>query len=156
MTKTTLTDGSPVSPDHRELKPNGQQRDYVVLSEEERAKGFVRPVRQEYQHVGQAVCGKYGPNDEKTMGGMVYICIREPGHEGDCQHFRGLPQPEAEAAHRNQRLPGCDAITKMALSIAETYARDPKFYSGTYCIGCRVHLPLNQFVWKDTNEVVGT
>lgn len=50
--KTTLTDGSPVTPDHTELKPNGQQKGYVVLSEEERAKGFVRPVRNKYKHVG--------------------------------------------------------------------------------------------------------
>lgn len=29
---------------------SGQQREYLVLSEEERAKGFVRPVRRSYQH----------------------------------------------------------------------------------------------------------
>jgi hypothetical protein len=41
----TLTDGSPVTPDHREINPaTGQQNGYVVLSAEERAKGFVRPV----------------------------------------------------------------------------------------------------------------
>lgn len=33
----TLTDGSPVTPDHRELKENGQQKSYVVLSEAIRA-----------------------------------------------------------------------------------------------------------------------
>ena len=37
-----LTDGRR-STRHRKLKPNGQQQDYVVLAEEERAKGFVRP-----------------------------------------------------------------------------------------------------------------
>lgn len=47
----TLADGNPVTPDHRELKENGQQKDYVVLSDSERAKGFVRPVRRTYQHV---------------------------------------------------------------------------------------------------------
>lgn len=41
--RTTLTDGRQVYPEHRKLKPNGQQQDYVVLAEEERAKGFVRP-----------------------------------------------------------------------------------------------------------------
>jgi hypothetical protein len=48
--KITLTDGSPVTPDHRELKENGQQKGYIVLSEEERAKGFVRPYRDSYIH----------------------------------------------------------------------------------------------------------
>lgn len=54
MTKITLTDGSPVTPDHREIITDGiragQQKGYVVLSEEERAKGFVRPVRTGYIH----------------------------------------------------------------------------------------------------------
>jgi hypothetical protein len=46
----TLTDGSPVTPDHRDLQPSGQQKGYVVLNEAERAKGFVRPVRRTYVH----------------------------------------------------------------------------------------------------------
>ena len=46
MSNTTLTDGSPVTPDHREIDPaTGSRRGYVVLSAEERAKGFRRPVR---------------------------------------------------------------------------------------------------------------
>lgn len=32
-------------------QPDGQQASYLVLSEEERAKGFVRPVRQNYIHL---------------------------------------------------------------------------------------------------------
>lgn len=105
MTKTTLTDGSPVTPDHRELKENGQQKGYVVLSEDERAKGFVRPVRQEYKHLT------------------------------------------------------CGTVTWMGLALAETYAANPYFYSGTFCTGCGKHLPVGEdgdFVWKGTNEKVGT
>ncbi len=37
-------------PDYREPGSNGQQKAYVVLTEEERAKGFVRPVRTTYVH----------------------------------------------------------------------------------------------------------
>lgn len=33
---TTLTDGSPVTPDHRELRPDGMQKGYVVLSDSAR------------------------------------------------------------------------------------------------------------------------
>lgn len=98
----TLTDGSPVTADHRELKADGQQRGYVVLSEEERARGFVRPVRRTYTH--------------NT----------------------------------------CGTDTTMGVAIAETYARDPKFYSGTFCCGCGRHFPLSQFVWKGTAEQVGS
>jgi hypothetical protein len=102
MSERTLTDGSPVTADHRELKENGQQKGYVVLSEEERAKGFVRPVRRSYTH--------------KT----------------------------------------CGTDTRMGDAIAETYARDPTFYSGTFCVNCGKHFPLDQFVWLGTQDEVGT
>ena len=122
MSNTTLTDGSPVTEDHRELKENGQQKGYVVLSEEERAKGFIRPVRDAYVHIGK---------------------------------FTQLVNDAGENSHE-VRMGGCGTKTVMGLSIAETYARDPKFYSGTFCCGCGKHLPLNEFVWNGTDEEVGS
>jgi hypothetical protein len=77
-----------------------------VLSEAERAKGFVRPLRVAYWH---ATCGQ---------------------------------------------------ITTMSQAIAETYARDPGFYGGTYCTTCRMHRPVHEFRWVDkgapTDEQVGS
>lgn len=109
MTDTMLTDGSPVTPDHREIDPNtGMQNGYVVLSAEERAKGFVRPVRRSYVH---------------------------------------------EA---------CGTMTTMGQALAETYARDPHFYNGTFCVGCKKHFPVGEkemggeFTWAGTDERVGT
>lgn len=102
--RRTLTDGRQIYPEHRNLKPNGQQNDYVVLAEEERAKGFVRPVRRSYKHLK------------------------------------------------------CGVVTTMGLTLAETYARDPYFYSGTFCCGCGSHFPVGadgDFVWDGTNEKVG-
>lgn len=53
--RTTLSDGTQIYPEHRNIIPEGprkgQQEGYVVLAEEERAKGFVRPVRQSYTHL---------------------------------------------------------------------------------------------------------
>lgn len=103
--RTTLADGTQVYPEHRRLKDNGQQEGYVVLAEEERAKGFIRPVRLSYTHLK------------------------------------------------------CGMSTRMAQTIAETYARDPGFYSGTFCVGCGAHFPVGadgEFVWDGTNEKVGT
>ncbi len=51
---------------------------------------------------------------------------------------------------------GCGVKTTMALDIAETYARDNTFYSGTFCCGCGKHLPVDEFVWDGTNERVGS
>lgn len=95
-----LVSGKPVPKDrsHVELKENGQQKDYIVLSAEECSKGFVRPLRRSYIHT---ICG---------------------------------------------------SDTRMLQEIAETYARDPKFYNGTFCCACGKHYPLDQFVWKDNPD----
>lgn len=53
----------------------------------------------------------------------------------------------------------CGAVTTMAVAIAETYARNPGFYGGTYCSRCRDHFPVGadgEFVWDGTTEKVGT
>jgi len=66
-TKRTLVDGSPVPDDHShtELMENGQQKHYVVLSEDERAKGWPwqRPYRDTYVH---QTCGT-----KTTMGRSI-------------------------------------------------------------------------------------
>lgn len=93
-----LTTGEPVPEDgsHREIDPTtGMQEGYVVLSAEERAKGFVKPVRHVYTH-----------------------------------------NP-------------CGYTTRVSTDLAETYARNPSFYSGTFCVDCRAHFPLDQFTWCD-------
>ncbi len=101
-----LTDGSPVPEDrsHTNLRADGQQEGYVVLSPAERAKGFVRPYRDAYRHLK---CGK---------------------------------------------------LTTMSRSISETYARDPFFYSGTFCTTCAAHFPIGEdgeFVWYEMNGTTG-
>lgn len=80
-------------------EPVPQQDVYLVLSDEERQEGFVRPYRDTYKHL---TCGN---------------------------------------------------TTTMGRAIAETYARDPKFYGGTYCVHCGMHRPLSEFVWLDGSQV---
>lgn len=88
------------------IRPDGQQEEYLALPEEERAKGFVRPVRLAYIH-------------DK-----------------------------------------CGAVTRMAQALAETYARDPGFYGGTFCATCRAHFPVGpsgEFTWDDgSGQKVGS
>jgi hypothetical protein len=101
-----LVDGSPVPEDqsHTEIKENGQQKDYVVLTATERAKGFARPYRDAYRHLK------------------------------------------------------CGHITTMSRAIAETYARDPSFYSGTFCTTCLGHFPIGEdgeFVWYEMDGTTG-
>jgi len=86
------------------VDPNtGMHKDYYILCDEERAKGFVQPVRTAYKHLK------------------------------------------------------CGSVTYMGIKLAETYARDPKFYGATFCCACGSHFPLftvdgNQFVWVVDGE----
>ena len=115
-------EGAPVTEDHREIDPaSGQQKGYVVLTEAERAKGFVRPVRRTYIHAGKPPEGKWFEYPIRKV-------------------FTG----------------GCGTRTTCSQDIAETYARDPEFYSATFCCSCRAHFPLDQFVWEGTTEAVGS
>ena len=56
---------------------------------------------------------------------------------------------------RTKYIHKCGAETVMAEALAETYARDPKFYGGTFCVGCGDHFPVAEFVWSDTDPTVG-
>jgi hypothetical protein len=51
---------------------------------------------------------------------------------------------------------GCGTMTRMGLELAETYARQPKFYGATYCCGCNMHKAVEEFVWEGTSERVGS
>jgi hypothetical protein len=44
----------------------------------------------------------------------------------------------------------------MGQALAETYARDPKFYGATYCCHCQMHKSVREFVWEGTTEILGS
>jgi hypothetical protein len=77
-TNVTTTDGSSVETVREEQVKQGdagQHRAYVVLTQEERAKGFVRPVRRSYVHLK---CGTV-----TTMGVVLAeTYARDPGFYG--------------------------------------------------------------------------
>lgn len=151
-----LVSGAAVPSDesHTELKPNGQQKDYIVLTPEERAKGFVRPVRQSYIHRGVPK-----PNNLRDLTPEEHARWAHAGYV----KFEDYNDPESPARGRfytqaqiDNIGAGCGTKTTMSMAIAETYARDPKFYGGTFCCGCGKHLPLNEFVWNGTDEELGS
>ena len=102
--KEVLMDGNPPEdePNYRDKKKNGQQKNYLRLSDEELGKEWVRPYRDSYTHKA------------------------------------------------------CGQVTSMSRKLAETYARDPKFYGATFCGKCGGHYPVEEFVWYNTEEVVGS
>ena len=53
----------------------------------------------------------------------------------------------------------CGGHTTMGEALAETYARDPYYYGGTYCATCKGHFPVGEngeFTWFPTGDKVGT
>ena len=66
------TNGRPVDEVRRgQTNETGQHDGYIVLCEEERAKGFVRPYRDRYQHVGalQQLVNDAGENTHQVRVG---------------------------------------------------------------------------------------
>lgn len=158
--KMCTTSGRPVETVRSEqTEKTGQHKDYIVLCPDERAKGFVRPYRDAYRHVGEKMCGAYidpphirnNPENTQTL-----ICRKAVGHEGSCGDlWWTLPHAEAEQVHRTKRRGGCGKITTMGRSLAETYARDPKFYGATFCTNCNHHLPVAEFTWYEMDGTEG-
>lgn len=50
----------------------------------------------------------------------------------------------------------CGSVTTMGRALSETYARDPTFYSATFCVRCNKHLPVAEFVWTADGQQVGS
>ncbi len=123
--KLCTTNGEPVAKVRAEqTETTGQHKSYIVLCPDERAKGFVRPYRDAYKHVGRLVEG------EIIDGGVT---DRGPSRVG-----------------------GCGTVTTMGRALSETYARDPSFYSATFCVNCNKHLPVAEFIWTADGERVGS
>lgn len=135
------------------LREDGQFRDYLVLSDEERAKGFVRPVRISYLHVGAA-----GPTyplidltPEQKIVYKQFNFVKFEKYSQDLNAGRMWTQKALDSVDN-----GCGAKTILPQAIAETYARNPVFYSSTFCATCGKHFPVGpdgEFVWEDGTRV---
>ena len=127
-----------------------------MLSDEERSKGWVRPYREAYTHVGDA--GPKHPTRELTA--------EEQERYGEFEYKLFESYPDADETGLIGRFwtqkdldrigAGCGTSTKMNSTIAATYAREPTYYGSTFCTGCKTHFPVGEFVWDGTEEVVGS
>ena len=137
-------------------EPAPQAEVYLVLSEGERSKGWVRPLRSTYRHVGAP--GPKHPlrdltaDEEKRYGGIRYVKFEEYLREPiSSVTGRFWTQEQLDKVGK-----GCGTETTMGAALSETYALDPKFYGATYCCGCSAHFPVGAFRWTKDNEVVGS
>lgn len=136
------------------IRPDGQQEKYLVLSEAERSKGFVRPVRRAYRHVGtrpRFPLRALTPEEAAQHDGSGYVAYEEYLESDSSAIGRFWTQEQLDS--------GCGSVTTMGDALAETYAREPGFYHGTFCVRCGAHFPVGErgeFVWDGTDERVGT
>lgn len=143
--------------------PVPQNEVYLVLSEEERAKGFVRPVRNSYIHVGKSHSHYKGIHrmltDEELLEhkkkGYVAVMTVLTREDGSFLGGTYVTKEELEAYQFNKRTGGCGSVTTMGQDLSETYARNPDFYGSTYCVYCQKHLPVSEFKWLGTDITVG-
>jgi len=138
--------------------PVAQHGTYLVLSEAERARGFVRPVRRSYVHVG--IAGPKHPlrdltdHQKEVYADSGYVKYEEYPESERPALGRFWAQKDLDSIGK-----GCGTRTTMGQALAETYAREPGFYGSTYCCGCSKHRPVGadgEFVWDGTQERVGT
>lgn len=146
-------------PGLKAVRPDGQQEAYLILSPEERAKGFVRPVRTKYEHVGppkpEFPLRDLTEKEAIEYAGLGYLKFEEYPADRAPVIGRFFTKADLDRIAKG----GCGTLTTMALPLAETYARNPSFYGATYCAGCHTHFPVGpegEFVWDRTTERVGT
>lgn len=166
MTRCTVSGQPATNPDdapvpNSERRADGQHVDHWVLCAEERAKGFMRPVRDSYVHVGTP-----GPTHPlRDLTDAERERFNGDGHEPYVQFEVYPPEMEPRTgrywtqADIDKIGKGCGTRTSMPRSIAETYARQPGYYGSTFCCGCGKYLPVGErgeFVWTGTSERVGT
>lgn len=94
----------------------------------------------------------YGADTEPKPQEPIYLVLSKK------ERAKGFVRPFRDV----YKHLSCGAHTHMGREIAETYARTPSFYGATYCVSCRMHRPLSEFVWIDqntgqvTDETVGS
>lgn len=157
--RVTLSGRPPVEPDNAaapDMTPahpgSKMHKDYWVLSEAERAKGFVRPVLCSYVHVGirpQHPLRDLTDEERERYGVANYVKFEEyPPPRESSAIGRFWTQKDLDS--------GCGSTTTMGRALSETYARNPKFYGATFCCACNDHFPVAEFIWQGTQDRVGS
>lgn len=161
--------------DHPDLKPDENGVGHIVFSPEQ-ARGLALLLHKHAADADRELYDKAEAERRKTAEAMAIPVDRNArvladGSAVTDDHRELLPSGQQKgyvvltAAERSKGFVRpvrqsyrhtCGCVTHMSLAIAETYARDPKFYSGTFCVQCAAHFPLAQFTWSGTDEVLGS
>lgn len=121
---------------------------------EERAQGFVRPLRLSYVHVG--VPGPAYPlrdltdEERERFPDRGFVKFEEYPPDRYMGTSRFWTQEQLD------RVNGCGAKTVMGVDVAEAHARGEKLHGPLLCVGCQGHCPIGvggEFIWEDESRV---
>ncbi len=103
---------------------------------------------------GQMLCTTNGKPVDEVRAGQTNETGQHDGYIVLCpdERAKGFVRPYRDSY---RHLP-CGSVTTMGRSLSETYARDPTFYTATFCVRCQMHRPLSEFVWTADGQPVGS
>lgn len=91
----------------------------------------------------------HGVDDAPVPQAGAYLVLSK------AERDKGFVRP-VRRSYKHVEGRACGTVTTMNQELAETYARQPDFYGATYCVGCRMHLPVSEFRWDADATVVGS
>lgn len=76
--------------------------------------------------------------------------------DGQYENYPTVDEGEFKQDPRDSyiHVVGCGTRTTMADHLAKSVARDPHYYTKTFCAGCGEHVPVSEVEWVDGEDWV--
>ena len=74
--------------------------------------------------------------------------------DGQYENYPTIDEGEFEQEPRDTyiHVDGCGSRTTMTGDLPESVARDPEYYTKTFCAGCGEHVPVGEVEWGDGED----
>jgi len=76
--------------------------------------------------------------------------------DGQYENYPTIDEGEFKQEPRKSYIhtEGCGTKTTMTGDLPASVARDPEYYTKTFCTGCGEHVPVEEVEWKDGEDWV--
>lgn len=79
----------------------------------------------------------------------------EQREDGQYENYPTIEDGDFEQEPRETYIhQECGTRTTMTGDLPESVARDPTYYTKTYCAGCQTHVPVEEVKWADGEDWV--
>lgn len=79
----------------------------------------------------------------------------EKREDGQYENYPTIDEGEFEQEPRTTYIhEECETRTKMSSDLMKSVARDPSYYTKTFCAGCGEHVPVEEVEWADGEDWV--